>query len=69
MEGLAAVELHPAARSAAHTKLMHLVDAPKLASWAVECKTCHANLAQKVSSLLVNENEFDTWTSSCEIPH
>ena len=49
LEALSAVELHTAVQTAAHTKLVHLVDAPRLVAWAAECKACHTNLAQKVN--------------------
>ena len=51
MEALSAVDLHPATQTSAHTKLVHLVDAPKLRNWAKECRICHENLAQKVGRI------------------
>lgn len=54
LEALASVELHSTACTASVTKLIHLVDAPKLRALATEHQASHDNLAQKVRSHLCN---------------
>ena len=49
LEALAAVEVHPAARTAEHRRLVHLVNAPRLREWAAECLACHQHLSDKVN--------------------
>jgi len=50
LEALGGTELHPAACTPGQTRLVHLVNAPRLREWAAECQTCHHSLAQKVST-------------------
>lgn len=49
LQALAAIPLHPAARSQEHSTVLDLVDAPRVKEWAAQCQACHTNLAQKVT--------------------
>ena len=48
MEQLASLQLHPAARTDRHSRLIHLIPEQKMRDWAARCKRDHDHFAKKV---------------------
>ena len=48
MEALAAIEIHPAARSKELRRLIDLVPEPGMRQWAADCAKAHQHLGEKV---------------------
>ena len=58
MEQLAALQLHPGARTDRHSCLIHLIPEQKMRDWAQRCKRDHDQFDKKV--LFCQENLIST---------